>query len=115
VESFNLESYFAVSKADPVILNGATIRRLRKARGLTQEELADRLEVSTWTVRSWEADRTRPGSAQRALHLVEILEPEPQDSERTVYLPPEAFTLSDDGRLAAGTERGRPPIVFFLE
>ncbi len=36
------------------------IRRLRNERGLTQEALAEKLNVTRQTVSSWETDRTRP-------------------------------------------------------
>lgn len=35
-------------------VTGTTIRNLREARGLTQAELADRLDVSSKTISKWE-------------------------------------------------------------
>ncbi len=39
---------------------GQFLATLRKARGLTQEEVADKLNVSNKTLSSWETDRTTP-------------------------------------------------------
>lgn len=39
---------------------GSNIRRLRKSRGIRQEELAKKLGVSDAAVSSWEVDRTEP-------------------------------------------------------
>ena len=39
---------------------GKIIRFYRKARGLTQTQLADMISVSDKTVSSWEVDRTEP-------------------------------------------------------
>jgi len=42
------------------ILFGATIRRLRREKGLTQEQLAARLNVSFQTISKWERDESYP-------------------------------------------------------
>lgn len=39
---------------------GKNIKRMRERRGLTQEQLAYKLNVSNKTVSSWEVDRTEP-------------------------------------------------------
>ena len=39
---------------------GANIRSIRKSRGLTQEELAERMGLVKATISSWELDRTQP-------------------------------------------------------
>ncbi len=39
---------------------GKNIKRMRERRGLTQEQLAEKLNVSNKTVSSWEVDRTEP-------------------------------------------------------
>lgn len=48
-----------------------TIKRLRKERGLTQEQLAEQLGVSLMTVRRWEWGDTSPNS-NMLLKLTEI-------------------------------------------
>lgn len=39
---------------------GKTLRRLRSSSGLTQQEVADRLEVSRVAIGQWESDKTMP-------------------------------------------------------
>ncbi len=39
---------------------GETIRRLRKEKGLTQDALADALEISRQAVAKWESGRVPP-------------------------------------------------------
>jgi len=44
------------------------IKEIRQRLGLTQEKLAHRLGVSCYTVRRWEAGRTKPSPlAQKAI------------------------------------------------
>lgn len=49
------------------------IREYRQRRGLSQEALAERLEVSRQAVTKWEAGRTRP-STEKLLRLSQVLE-----------------------------------------
>ena len=49
------------------------IRRLRRARGLSQEELADRLHVTRQTISKWENALSVP-DAQMLIRLAEIFE-----------------------------------------
>ncbi|MEO4039948.1 helix-turn-helix transcriptional regulator (plasmid) [Micrococcaceae bacterium Sec6.3] len=51
------------AKPDPSLLRGDYVRVVREALGLTRGELADLLDVSFDTLRSWEANRrgTPPG------------------------------------------------------
>ena len=51
---------------------GQRLARLRQARGLTQEQLADKAEVPVWSLRNWEIDRRRP-RADAALRLARAL------------------------------------------
>ena len=44
---------------------GARLQEQRSATSLTQEEVADRLTVSTQTVRNWEAGRTEPSRSDK--------------------------------------------------
>lgn len=49
------------------------IREYRQRRGLSQEALAERLEVSRQAVTKWEAGKTRP-STEKLLRLSQVLE-----------------------------------------
>ena len=52
---------------------GKRIQKLRKAKGFTQEELAQKLFLSSKTISSWEQDRTLP-SLNVIVLLTEILD-----------------------------------------
>ncbi|MGI0534992.1 helix-turn-helix transcriptional regulator [Bacillus pfraonensis] len=43
-----------------MILFGQTLKQLRKSRGLTQHQLADRLNLSQSQIKNWETDRFQP-------------------------------------------------------
>lgn len=43
-----------------MILFGKTLKQLRKSRGLTQHQLADRLNLSQSQIKNWETDRFQP-------------------------------------------------------
>lgn len=107
--------YFAATEHEPVTLDAETIRELRKRAGMTQVELAAAVDVSEDTVAGWENNRARPGSAETAIRLVRVLEPEPQTSETTRLLPPRAVELSNDRALAVVNKRGQPPVVYFTK
>ena len=49
---------------------GKTIRQYRKARGLTQSDLARVVNVSEKTISSWEVDRTEPN--MEAIELLSV-------------------------------------------
>jgi DNA-binding transcriptional regulator YiaG len=57
---------------DGIVLGGATIRRLRRAAGLSSDELAGRIGYSGALVRAWEAGR-RNCPAYLYLPLVEAI------------------------------------------
>ena len=46
---------------------GTTIKRLRRERSITQEQLAEYLGISTGAVSQWECDRTAPDITQLPL------------------------------------------------
>ena len=46
---------------------GTTIKRLRRERDITQEQLAEYLGISTGAVSQWECDRTAPDITQLPL------------------------------------------------
>ncbi|WP_042761578.1 helix-turn-helix domain-containing protein, partial [Streptococcus sobrinus] len=43
-----------------MILFGKTLKHLRKSHSLTQQELADRLQLSQSQIKNWETDRFQP-------------------------------------------------------
>ena len=51
---------------------GENIRRLRKVKGLTQDELSDKLYYSSNAVSSWERNRTKP-SVETLKLMAEVL------------------------------------------
>lgn len=52
---------------------GSNIRRLREERGLTQEQIAEKLDVSFQAVSSWERDEYKP-DLDRILKLAELMD-----------------------------------------
>ncbi|MBQ4431994.1 MAG: helix-turn-helix transcriptional regulator [Synergistaceae bacterium] len=56
----------------------ANIRQLRKRAGLTQIELAEKLDVSIATLRRWEAGETAPNGT-RIVELANILKVSPDE------------------------------------
>ncbi len=46
---------------------GATIKRPRRERSITQEQLAEYLGIGTGAVSQWECDRTAPDTTQLPL------------------------------------------------
>ena len=52
---------------------GETIRRLRKEKGLTQDALADALEISRQAVAKWESGKSAPAT-ENLLKLAALLE-----------------------------------------
>lgn len=109
-----MPEFFAATEHEPLELTADRIRKLRRALGLTQVELAQRVGVSEDTVRNWENDRTRPGSVQAVIELVRALGPQPVPG-KTLLLPPRAVELSEDRTLAVVNRRGRPPVVYFTK
>ena len=85
---------------------------LRTRRALTQTALAERIGVSSRTLRSWEAGRTRPFS--RSLHLVAAATDVPLDA--LLALEPDCASfesmrhdrhLERDERLAVALDRSK--------
>ena len=52
---------------------GSRIARLRKEKGITQQQLADRIYVADKTISSWESNRTEP-NLEMIIKISEILE-----------------------------------------
>ena len=75
---------------------GEKIRRARKAAGMTQRQLADRLGVSNTSVSNWEKDLSRP-DADLIQALCAVLELQPNDFYGAgAVLPEKKHTVSDD-------------------
>lgn len=110
-----MTEYFAATTNEPLTLDGETIRKLRKAAGLTQVELASRLDVTPESVANWENGRANPKSAQLAIEIVRKLRPEPEPCDATLLLPPGVFTVTEDRTLAAVKKTGAPPVVYFTK
>ena len=49
---------------------GENLRKIRESRGLSQNDIADLLEIKRATVSSWETDRTEP----QMKHLIKLSE-----------------------------------------
>lgn len=105
-----MRNQFTATTHEAIELDSDTIRDLRTEAGLTQVELAERLGVNPNTIAHWENGRAHPGSASRAIDIVETLDADPEPSEDLKLLPLSAWTVG--GRWAAIKQRGRPPIVF---
>ena len=85
------------------------IIRLRKGRGLSQEELAERLGVSRQAVSKWESDAALPElepepetpdpdfAEAEARRLLELLTPAEQELFRKRYL--EGYTAAELGKM----------------
>ena len=68
---------------------GRYLRRIRRRLGLTQEQLAERIHVSTMSIRNWEQGKRYPTGAARALYRILDKQPEAALSalERRTSLP----------------------------
>lgn len=67
--------YSVISVSVPIVdksqINGGTLKAYRKRIGLTQAELAEKLDVSKETISEWERDRREiPGTLKFALESV---------------------------------------------
>lgn len=73
------------------------IKRLRKEKGLTQEELAERLNVSLMTVRRWEWGNTSPNS-KMLVELADVLGTTPEKLLSDDTEENDGFVLFEKGR-----------------
>ena len=107
---------------------GTTIKRLRRERNMTQEQLADYLGVTSRAVSQWETDRTAPDISQlpvlagvfnvSADVLLEIDNGKKEEAIRAFLLEydrlshdgklKEKFDLPPSGRGNASRRSGRP-------
>ena len=51
-----------------------TLKEWRKERGLSQEELARRLNVSTWTVGRYESEGLKNAKFETVINITEVLD-----------------------------------------
>lgn len=63
-------------------LKADLVRGLRKALGLTQPELAERLEVSLAALRTWEDGKGNPGGVSLLRLILEIGDPDDVEAAR---------------------------------
>lgn len=73
------------------------IKRLRKEKGMTQEELAERLNVSLMTVRRWEWGNTSPNS-KMLVELADVLGTTPEKLLSDDTEENDSFVLSEKER-----------------
>jgi transcriptional regulator with XRE-family HTH domain len=100
----------------PLTLDGETIKRLRRKRGLTQSELASKLDRHRGTITHWEGDRQHPRDPETIARLVNVLEPEPEPAEKTYILPiSKKRGLVLVNGLVIRNPWGYPPTVYFAE
>ena len=61
---------FSIDRRDPILymIIGNKINQLRKLAGMTQEQLAEKLNVSRQTISKWEAGTTMPDLVKTNLH-----------------------------------------------
>ena len=69
---------------------GETIRRLRKEKGLTQDALADALEISRQAIAKWESGQSLP-STGNLLKLAQLLDVSPDELTGGGQSPPSAL------------------------
>ena len=56
-----------------------TLKEWRKERGLSQEELARRLNVSTWTVGRYESEGFKNAKFETVINITEVLDVKLED------------------------------------
>lgn len=84
---------------------GQRIKRIRKARGLSQRQVADRVGVDPMSVSRWERDETTPRDETRDA-LAGLLGISVAVMEGYVEASPEHFTLQDIARVLADALQG---------
>lgn len=101
---------------DPPETLGERLARLRRARGLTQGEVADRLGVTVATISYWEHDRSRPKAARLqslalllGIAVAELLGPEIRNGAAS--LPLLIARMRSEIASAAGTSPSKVRIV----
>ena len=58
------EVYNPIKERGKIMSIGTTIKRLRREKNLTQEQLADHLGITSRAISAWECDRTAPDISQ---------------------------------------------------
>lgn len=91
-------------RADYLLRFGNTLRRIRKAAGKTQQEVADKLKVDVQTVSRWENGHFPPDAWELA-QMVEMFEP-PAEAALALFRPPQVPVHELDALLAERAARG---------
>ncbi|MFB8102141.1 helix-turn-helix domain-containing protein [Streptomyces sp. NPDC056007] len=76
-------------------------RRLREAKSLTEQQVAEAVGVTRATVRSWETGRTSPRGRKRALYA-RLIAPEPKPKVKRPPMPPPVSGPEPASVIAAG-------------
>lgn len=84
---------------------GQRIQRIRKEKGLSQRDVADRVGVDPMSVSRWERDETTPRDGTRDA-LAGLLGISVAVMEGYVEASPEQFTLQDIARVLADALQG---------
>lgn len=95
--------------ADPIETSGARLQQLRKAKKLTQIEIAERLGVTTVAISNWESDRSQPRRHRRE-ELAQILGVSRQQLETSAdELPLPLSEMLASSKLQIATQLGIDP------
>jgi transcriptional regulator with XRE-family HTH domain len=65
---------------------GALLRRLRQEKGLTGQQLADRMGISRPYVTHWESGRRSLNSLLHVQRLLDVLDPDPESRQQLLRL-----------------------------
>lgn len=100
------------SKEKFIMKTNLMIKRLRKEKGMTQEELAERLNVSLMTVRRWEWGNTSPNS-KMLVELADVLGTTPEKLLSDDTEENDTFTFSEKERSKKTTLRNTGNLLVY--
>ena len=106
-----LQKYFLIFFGGQNMSIGSTIKRLRREKNITQEQLAEYLGITSRAISQWECDRTAPDISQipALCHIFDIssdvllgIDIEKNNEKIKKYLT-EAVELGNQGKLSERT------------